>query len=321
MVEPQEQKQCLLIIPRHFYSFEKFFTEILIKKGYAVTVSNDEYPSNNFGKIIGKILPVLLEPLTERVITREYLNGKKYDVVLIFKGRGLGLSLIKKLKEASSKIVAYNWDSFAFNSIPLNWYKEVQYYTFDYKDADQYKIPVVELFSSISASSEQFNKKNKLSAIFRNHSGRIRYLDKILKVFKEEDTRIYIYEQNIFFCILNFIKNPGLYLKYRKHIFFKPLTYNQYISILSESEYTIDYAHPLQTGLTMRSFEALSTATKIITNNSYVCRSRFFDDNNALVFTENAAIEVLVNNLNNPHSKLGNQTIRTKEDFIDELLK
>ena len=149
-MESSNNKKCLLIIPRHFYSFEGQFKENLEERGYQVTVSNDEYPSNNFGKILGKLNIPILRPLTERKISRHYLNGVVYDIVLIFKGRGINASLIKKIARSSKKIVGYNWDSFKYNKVPLEWYKyTTNYYTFDYRDATKYNIPVVELFSSI----------------------------------------------------------------------------------------------------------------------------------------------------------------------------
>jgi len=321
-MEYSRTPKCFLIIPRHFYSFEKQFKENLEGRGYEVTVSNDEYPSNNFGKILGKLnIPILL-PWTEWKISKNYLSGRYYDLVLIFKGRGISASLIKKITLSSKKVVGYNWDSFKYNKAPLKWYKyATNYYTFDYRDADKYNIPVVELFSSIKEQNNNVRKDIVVSAIFRNHSGRLQYLDKILNILKEPNPYIFIYEQNIFFFIKNFLKNPLRYLKYKRYISFKSLTYNEYINILEKSKITIDYAHPDQSGLTMRCFEALSTNTKIITNNDYVTRSNYFNLSNAKVFKENEKNQRVLEGLRNFANTTNSHASRSLNDFMDDLLK
>jgi hypothetical protein len=317
-------KTCLLIIPRHFYSFEKLFTTNLESRGYTVTVSNDEYPSNTFGKLLGKLNIPLILPITDKALSRDFLEGRHYDIALIFKGRGIGKSLIKKISRSANKVVGYNWDSFDFNKAPLKWLQYVtNYYTFDYRDADKYSLPVVELFSSLKLEGQggELSKDIPLSAIFRNHSSRLAYLDKILSILGEDGARIFVYEQNIFFFLLNFIKNPLLYFKYRKYISFNSLNYDDYIDIIQRSEYTVDYAHPAQSGLTMRSFESLSTHTKIITNNKYIERSKYFSHSNAILFPEDgdparlkAGIQASVGHLVNPE-------VRTLDDFMDDLLR
>ena len=48
-------KKCLLIIPKHFYSFQKQFSLNLEERGYEVVVVNDGYPEGILGRIIGKL--------------------------------------------------------------------------------------------------------------------------------------------------------------------------------------------------------------------------------------------------------------------------
>lgn len=323
-MENSPSKKCLLIIPRHFYSFEDQFTRNLEERGYRVTVANDEYPANNFGKILGKLNIPIIRPLTERKIARDFLDGKLFDVILIFKGRGINAALIKKMAQASRRIIGYNWDSFKYNKAPLRWYKHsTRYYTFDYRDSINYNIPVVELFSSTKELGEGVPKDIALSAIFRNHSGRLKYLDRVLKILKEPDPYIFIFEQNIFFFVINFLKNPRLYLKYRAYISFDALSHKQYIDVLQRSRVTVDYAHPQQSGLTMRSFEALSTNTGIITNNANIFRSKYLDAGNAVVFKEDAEPRALLEGLRNVNNSYGrdSKASRSLDDFMDDLLK
>ena len=282
---------CLLIIPKHFYSFQKQFKAQLELRNYKVEIVNDEYPENIVGLLLGKLkIPILKKITFNHYRDRILINNIHYDLVLIFKGRGISIELINLLKLHSDKIVGYNWDSFAFNKSPINWYTKIdKYSTFDHKDSIEYKLPLIELFSS-SENKEISTEKSvdfKFSAIFRNHSQRLKYLFEVMKYYdiNNQDIFIYIFEKNIFFAVLNFLASPIQYIRFRKFISFKPLEYSKYSSAIRNSEYTIDYAHPKQTGLTMRCFEALNSKTKIITNNIYIKDSIFFNQANYNIFT------------------------------------
>jgi hypothetical protein len=322
MSSPDASKTCLLVIPRHFYSFEKMIRETLESKAYKVVVCNDEYPSGNFGKIMGKLHIPLLLPITEHVICRDYLNNKKYDLILIFKGRGISKSLIQKMVNSATRVIGYNWDSFKYNKAPLRWYQyATKYYTFDYRDAEKYSLPIVELFSSINTHNTEKEIEYDISAIIRNHSGRLKYLDDILNILDKEKIYTYIYEQNFFFFLMNFFRNPFLYIKYKNRISFKPLGYSDYVDIMRKSNFTIDYAHPYQSGITMRCFEAISVNTKIITNNVFLTKSRYFKDANPIICVEN---KVNSRELNEAYASCQNTPstpmTRTISDFIDELI-
>ncbi len=286
-------KTALLIGNTHFYSLFKVIVAGLERKGYDVTVANDEYPNNILGRILGKLgLFSTLSASTYRVLTRDFLEGRQYDIALVFKGRGLSRKLLERMKQSAPIVVGYNFDSFAFNRAPLAWYKyATRYCTFDYADAKRYALPVVDLFSSLPSEVVRPPTRYRLSAIMRNHSRRLRYLDSVLKIVGSEDMIVgnkdvflYIFELNHITLVLNFIKNPLLYLKYRRQIHLSSLSYADYVDVLTASDFTIDYAHPDQTGITIRCFEALHAGTKLITNNPYVPAHPLFDRDAVIVY-------------------------------------
>lgn len=314
-------KSCLLIIPRHFYSFEKHIREALEAKGYAVTVSNDEYPEGTLGRILGKLQIPLVFPITYRTISARFLKGRRYDLALIFKGRGISERLLAEMRPSVGRIVGYNWDSFRLNRAPLRWYKAVdKYYTFDYRDADRWSLPVIELFSSSATVAEKPAAKYQLSTVVRNHSSRIGHIDKVISILQPESVFISIFELNLFTFVFNFLRNPRLYFKYRRHISFRPLSYAEYSEVMRASEFTIDYAHDTQTGITMRCFEAINMKTKIITNNPYMSRSRHFDQADYVIFEEDSSSASLVEAYNASRAQPYASKPRTIADFIDELV-
>jgi hypothetical protein len=313
---------CLLIFPQSFYSFSNYIKNHLTSIGYDVETSNDEFPDNTLGKIMGTLQMSIHTSISEKVITEKYVNGKTYDLILIFKGRGMSKSLIEKFKLISPKVIAYNFDSFSYFKNAKSWYKSVNsYYTFDYKDAKDFCLPIIELFSSLPLSTNKKEIKYSVSAIVRNHSNRIKFIDNVLVGLNEKSTFVYIYEKNIISFAVNFFKNPVLYIKYRKMIHFKTLSYDEYINVLNQSDFTIDYAHPKQTGITIRCFEASSCRTKTITNNAFVLNNSNFNSTNTIVFNQHTNMDDFKNNykrIKNILPKLYNRSIG---DFMTELLK
>jgi hypothetical protein len=289
---------------------------------YNVTMLNEQYPNNLFGKIMGELYSPLTLFITKEIVFNRFIRGNKYDLVLIIGGRGVSKSLIYKLKEVSPKIVGYNFDSFKYHSDPLKWFKQVtNYYTFDYQDSYKYSIPIVELFSSMSDCSFQKEKEYALSAIVRNHSNRLQYIDSILKILKEDHTFIFIYEKDVVTFIINFLKNPILYLKYWNQISFSSLPYSKYIDVLKKSNFTIDYTHPKQTGITIRCFEALSCQTKIITNNSFMVKNPHFNTSNTLIFKDINKSEIFIQMYNGMINHTPEKFTRSIKEFVNELIK
>lgn len=313
---------CLLIFPQSFYSFSNYIKNHLTSIGYNVETINDEFPDNTFGKIMGTLQMSIHTSISEKVITEKYVNGKTYDLILIFKGRGMSKSLIEKFKLISPKVIAYNFDSFSYFKNAKSWYKSVNsYYTFDYKDAKDFYLPIIELFSSLPLLTNKKEIKYSVSAIVRNHSNRIKFIDNVLVGLNEKNTFIYIYEKNIVSFAINFFKNPVLYIKYRKMIHFKTLPYDEYINVLNQSDFTIDYAHPKQTGITIRCFEASSCRTKTITNNAFVLNNLNFNSTNTVVFNQHTNMDDFRNNYNRIKNILPKLYNRSIGDFMTELLK
>ncbi len=317
-----KRREALLIFPLTFYSFADEIIKALSNEGYNVVVANHEYPENMFGKILGNLRIFWpLSIITERVLSRKFISGRRYDLVLIVKGRGISRRLIKKLRQTGAKIIAYNFDSFGYNPSPLRWYSDVdKYCTFDYVDSREYSLPLVELFSSVPLDDGQKQTRYDVSAILRNHSNRLKFLDAVLNVIPTRNTFIYILELNMFTFILNFFRNPRLYIKYRTHIHFNPLPYAQYVAVLRDSNFTLDYAHPKQSGITIRCFEALSTQTKIITNNRSVKCNPFIGTENAIIIDGGMSPTEVRKQFESIKTETPTKHRRTVTDFLRDLL-
>ena len=316
------KRTCLLIAPLSFYSYSEYLKTELTRIGYEVTISNDEYPANAVGKIMGKLKIPFLLWITKHRLTNSYLKGKKYNLAIIIKGRGMSSLLIKEIKKSCSVVIGYTFDSFKYHPAPKKWMKDVDsFYTFDYRDAEKHNVEIIELFSSLPDKIENKKQGYGISGIARNHSKRLQFIDLVISAFPNAKNFIYIYEQNIVTFTINFLRNPLLYFKYRKFIFFKPLTYKKYIDVLNNSEFVIDFAHPDQSGITIRCYEAQSCGTKIITNNPYVFRDKNFNSENTILLNGKNGIPHLVKKYNEIKNLAPQRYNRSIKVFVNDLLE
>ena len=324
---PPARPRCLLILPRGFYAFAGVLTRGLAALGLETRVANDEYPESLFGKIISKLGLPLSHAITRQVLTRQFLAGQQHDLILLIKGRGLDAATAASLLQHGRHVVGYHFDSFRFDSGPARWRASLaRVCTFDYRDAQEHGLPVVELFTSmppVAAAALVAPRSYKVSAVLRNHSQRLAYLDRVLRALgplPAGQTFLYIFEANALTFLANFLRHPRLYLKYRHAISRKPLPYDQYVAAIAGSALTIDYAHPKQTGITIRCFEALSAGTRLITNNPWVLRSAHFSTDNALVFGPDSDAASLRQQVLALPAQAPAAQRRTVDDFLRELI-
>ena len=313
--------RCLIVAPKRFYLFHEFFALSLKTRGHEVSVVNDEYPENIIGVLLGNFVPAISKLLTYRYLNKYLVENEKYDLVIIFKGRGISKKTIKSIRNYADRIIGYNFDSFLYNPGPLSWMNIVdKYSTFDHKDSIDYELEKIELFSSIE-NIEFVKKTNDLAVILKNHSDRLLYVDQISRILTKIKTVIFIYERNFFTFIKNFMIHPFLMLKWRKYISFKPMDYSSYIDIINRSFFTLDFAHPKQTGTTIRCFEALACKSKIITNNKNILKNPAFNENNVIIFPLNGNAEKLYEVIIEKKKMPCEFKARTINDFVDDILK
>jgi hypothetical protein len=313
--------RCLIITPKRFYLFHEFLAQALERRGYEVHVVNDEYPENIIGVLLGNFCPPLSKLLTLGFF-RKYLPTKgMYDLVVIVKGRGISVKTINCLREHAKRIIGYNFDSFQYNPSPLQWMKKVdKYATFDHRDSQEHGLVKIELFASVT-EIENTDKTVDLSVILKNHSDRLLYLDQISSLFSKIKSEIFIYERNILTFVKNFVLHPLLMIKWRKYISFKSMNYSSYLDMINRSKFTLDFAHPKQTGTTIRCFEALACKTKIISNNKFILTNPVFNENNVIIHPLGGNVVELYHHMKEKSKMAGGFNSRSIHEFVDELLR
>ena len=318
------RKKLLLVCPIRFYYYSDFLKISFQKLGYDVRLANEEFPYGHFYSALAKLFSAVnlnfLSITTKAYFSKHLLSGNHYDLIIIIKGRGISKKLIKLMKKHSNRIIGYNFDSFDFNKNSLRWFKHVDnFYTFDFRDSKNYKIPMIHLFSSIKTKKNIIDKNYDISVIQKIHSNRLNFIHFVINAMKDKSIFIYLYEVNLFSFLKNFLMNPFLYFKLRKYIHFEPLSYDKYVKLINESRFTLDIAHPKQSGITIRCFEALHLGTKIITNNNHIFQHNFFDNNNT-VLIKNKNIKKFISSFKFTSLTKSFSIERNIDDFINELI-
>ncbi len=316
--------RALLVMQLDYFGYSTYLKEELEQRSYSVTILNDQYPINTNTKLLGKLGSKKIFRSTAKNIQEKLASSATFDLVLIIRGRSLNRECINYLKSKlnyTGKLIGYNWDSFKLNSAPLKWIDLTDFYgTFDVQDAQNYQLPLIELFAASSPNKIPL-KDIAFSALISNHSNRLFFLDQVLQQINQENIFIYLYEKNWIRFLINFFKSPLLYLKYWKQVHFKPLPYKIFLEKLAQSEFTIDFAHPYQSGLTMRCFEAAACKTRIITNNPFILKSSNLSSDSILFDTSKNENRInLQKKISELRGQLPNYPKRNIHDFMNDLL-
>ncbi len=208
------------------------------------------------------------------------------DIIFVIKGEELNLDSILRLKKYNSSAtwILYLWDSLIRmeNSYILKSFDYV--YSFDRKDCKQNPfISFRPLFYRKMLNVEKGTRTIDVSFVGFLHSDR---LDVVRKV-KDQLIRLGCsYYMKLYVGPFRY-----LYLRYVSHVLtkndqdivtIKSIPYNNYVNALLQSKAVLDIAHPLQSGLTMRTIEALAIGCCLLTTNEdireykMISNSQFF---------------------------------------------
>ena len=186
-------------------------------------------------------------------------------------------------------MIYYNYDSFKNNPNAQSILKYFdKKFTFDKKDALDYKINFRPLF--FSKEYEEINDihngfEYETMFVGTAHTDRYIISEKVKSWCEKNKYRSYTFyyspSKSVFYFKKRFDKTFKTFDINK--ITFKSLQHSEIINLYKKSKAVLDINHPFQTGLTMRTFEALGAGRKLITTNPYVKEYPFYNPQNILV--------------------------------------
>ena len=233
----------------------------------------------------------------------------------------MDVKLFKKINPLSRTII-YQWDSlenlpFDFDFIAAFDFK----FTFDHNDAQNHE--GLKLRPLFFTKEFKKNKSDKIEYEFATVGGFQFRRVNIINVLKNQFPGFKFKIRLRTFLTLNIFHNIikiGL-KKYFDYALFRDLNRTEISILLNKSKVIIDIPNKGQTGLSMRTIEALGLQKKIITTCSHINKYNFFDSNNHLIIDDCSKSEIL-EFLEKPYKKTADVVISkySLKGFIDSLI-
>ncbi len=287
-----QNKRVLLFAPKYF-GYEKAIEQTLIDMGAFVDYF-DERPGNSF---FDKALIRIDKRFLQHKIRKYYqkiqkeVSGKEYDYVLVVNIESMLSSTLADLRGQfpAAKFVLYMWDSVRNKKGAVDTFSYFdKILSFDKDDARDFNLHFRPLFyMNEYAQIGQQHKNYSYDAIFVGtvHSNRYWFVKTLEQLLLKRGQRVFFY----FFLgskILYYrekIKNRSFRGVVKSDFHFKSLPKSELLRLISCSKVIVDIQHPMQTGLTMRTIEALGACRKLITTNKHIVEYDFYNPNNIQV--------------------------------------
>ena len=216
-----------------------------------------------------------LRKKNEELIMQELKNVRHvdFDYIFVIKGSRLNNDHISFIKAnfPKAKRILYLWDSWQRienQSVLTGNFDCV--YSFDTEDCKRYGFILRPLFYSVC----EYDNRDKLydiSFVGTIHSDRLEKIRMIRDLCLKNHFSYFLRLKTTGFPILCAWLNRGRYkrgdLEFLTSHF---LTFEQAMGVTRSSKLVIDFQHPDQSGLTIRTIEALAMGCKLITTNKYI---------------------------------------------------
>lgn len=280
-----EGKRVLFVAPR-FFGYEQDIKGELERRGAVVDWLPDRPFDSPFMTAVTKLRSDWVKPAADRLYER-LLGGfgaTSYDYVLVVNGQTLSHSFLRALRGwfPTAKYVLYMWDSTDNRSGVLNNLPCFDAaFSFDPLCAQTHDMRLRPLFYSRHFAPTTEAPEYAISFVGTAHTDRYAVISKIRNSLPPDIRAFwYLYLQApwvyYFYCLTKSAMRGAPLGDFR----FEPLAKNMVRSVFAKSLAIVDIEHPLQRGLTMRTFEAMGAGKKLVTTNELIVNYDFFGTGN-----------------------------------------
>lgn len=268
-----------------------------LEKMGAIVDFYDERPSNNsMAKALIRINKRLVYPFIKKYYKHilERVGNLRYDYFFLIKGEATPSFFLASLRKTlpDAVFVYYTYDSIFNNRNAL---ANIQYFdrkfTFDNNDIKEVKdLRFRPLFylDEYADLNDLCEIKYDLSFIGTVHSDRYQFIHRLLQNIERKNIAplnvfLFLYCQSKWYYYFRKVTDRTFRNAKRNEISFIPLSKKSIFNVFSESKCIVDIQHPNQSGLTMRTLEAVGARKKIITTNQHVKHYDIYNPANILV--------------------------------------
>ncbi len=284
-------KRILLVAPR-FFGYERDILEEIERKGGRVDWLPDRPFDSPSMAALTKFAPASITLFADRLYFQllESFNTTKYDFVLVINGQTLSSRMLRFLKTTypTAKLILYMWDSIENRShVTKNFAFFDTLSSFDPKSTKDFGMQLRPLFFSQESQLSQGGQpsyKYDVSFVGTAHSDRYAVINRLRDNLPTDVVGYwYLYLQSEWIYHVYKTMRSDMGSSSKLDFRFDPLPRTSLQAIFMASRSSIDIEHPLQRGLTMRTFETLGMRRKLITTNSLISEYDFFSSDNICV--------------------------------------
>lgn len=292
----------ILFIGIGFYDYDQLIIQKLESYGANVTYVCQEHSFRSLKRLSKFTFFKKIERnFSSKYLLNQFKKNGNFDKVFVIKGDKLSkvhLGFLK-VKNPNAKFIMYQWDSierFTGHKAIFSFFDDI--YSFDRQDCAKYGFNFLPLFYRKSQTRLKTYSLD-LSFVGWLHFNRLELLSKLEVSLKKADMRpvFYLYTSYKNWLLHNCIKK-------KKFVHFKALEYSDYLKIINESNAILDFHHPNQNGLTIRTIEALGANKKILTTNKDIVNYDFYSKNNCLIISSNTTAQNIIDFLRVPYEEL-----------------
>lgn len=321
------KKQRVLFLGVGLYNYDKIIYQELSRRYEVSYVCL--YPLKKEHKFLYSLLSHFFSGKVDSTNSKMIFEKLKdfrdnsFDYIFTIKGSKLNQSHFDYLDEHYPKArkILYLWDAWSLienKEVLLRNFQEI--FTFDSEDSKKYGFTLRPLFYT-KCSNQNVAKNIDISFIGTEHSNRLENLRRIKTLCKSEKLTYFFRLMTTNVPIIKAHLNIAPYNRSDLDILVrKPLSYDEVMSFSDRSRCVVDFSHPAQCGLTMRTIETIANGCKLITTNRYINEYRDLPENSFLVIDESTTDECIINFLVKPVTAFNISKRYTLESFINELI-
>lgn len=283
--------KTILYLNHDFFIYDRAIAEELRKRGYEVLfrkfVRQAGFLDRRLCKKYGITSRQYAANRCQASILSELTKKRQHvDVVLVTSGQAMTEDTLKQLHQMfpQAKFIWNLWDSIRQNDQfeVLEKYFDILI-SFDKIEARQYGFLYSPDFYIKEVAAQQKKYDYCFVATYTEYRNSV--LQDMLSRVGAKHNFIYLKEtpNNRVIPTLRRICSKEVKWLAEKNIYYKALEYDTMLEIFAQSRCIIDIAHPGQTGLSMRPFEAMAVKSKLLTTNETIRIYDFYDEANIYI--------------------------------------
>jgi hypothetical protein len=266
--------KVLFVAPRLFHYHTEIADE-LATLGARVDFGVDRPPHTTLGKAVIRFDRRLLQPWSDAHFARSIDWDADYDVVFVLIGEALSPAMLRRMRArfTHGKFVLFMWDSFG-NKPALRAHLPFfdRAFSSNPDDVAAHGLHYRPLFASRRYETLASDRIDyELSFVGTAHGQRFPLVRAIIDAAGARDrSYTYFYLQSPAFYFARRWTDPALAGARFGDFRYAAMPADESADVLARSRAVIDMPHPLQEGLTIRTFESLAAGRKLITTNPLV---------------------------------------------------